>query len=168
VIFLIFFKDFNVGVNLKSIGSYLKSSLVKNLTGNNNSNNSLNKNVNLKNSVSSVGVYNNNSNNNHATSRNSASSIGSSSTSNTDQQVAAGRLRHTNGNSLVQRHNSNPMSSYTGTNVTANGTVGTANGLLSNHQSSRTSNSRLQHHHHHHHNHVDSTANALPRIRINS
>jgi hypothetical protein len=145
------------GVNLKNIGSYLKSSLVKNLTGGSVGNSSSNpsetiKSINLKTSASTASAY--------YTHRHSASAAPSNaniiidSNHNSNHHHSTHRTAQRQSTNLTHRQ-SNPLSSYTNTNV-----LGSAGG---NHQPS--SKSRMQAA-----NSVNDppTANALPRIRINS
>ena len=132
-------------MNLKNIGTYLKSSLVKNASSgssstNGNHPNETIKSINLKTSASSASSYN---------PRHSANLNGANHTnvSAADNMTSTNRTKQTS--NLVHRH-SNPLSSYTNTNVLSN-----------------------NHHHHHSgknrlHAVGDSTTNALPRIRINS
>jgi hypothetical protein len=157
----------NVGMNLKNIGTYLKSSLVKNLAGGtsgtrhgaDNPSETI-KSINLKTSASSASSYtgshrhsassnNNNNNANIIIDSNHHHNSGGNSHYNNNRQQAAPRQSA----NLTHRH-SNPLSSYTNTNVLGS----------SNNSNQPTSKSRLQAAA----SVTEATTNALPRIRINS
>ncbi len=140
------------GVNLKNIGSYLKSSLVKNLTGGTVGNSSSNpsetiKSINLKTSASSASAY--------GAHRHSASAASTNANILIDSNHNGGSTPHRTqrqSTNLMHRH-SNPLSSYTNTNVL---------GSSGNQPSSKSRLGQAA-------NSVnEATANALPRIRINS